>query len=70
MLMAHQRGFKNPVTSGVVQPSPALPTHMVGEAHVYVQAARLKTCATFLVTGFLNSPITNGEHCDAWIFVD
>lgn len=32
---------------------------MVEEAHVYVQASRLKTCATLLIVRFVNSPITS-----------
>jgi len=40
-----------------VLPSKHSPNHAVGEAHVYVQGASLKTCAALLVR-LPNSPIT------------
>lgn len=51
------RGVRTPHEAVQVQPSDALSTHAVGEAHAHVQGESLKACAVFFVR-LLNSPIT------------
>ena len=46
-----QGAVETPTSSGLSAPQ-ALLVRMVGEAHVYVQASRLKICATSLEVGF------------------